>query len=290
MSSKGRLSGRNALVTGADTGIGREIALEFARQGADVVLHYSHHREGALSAAEEIKSMGRRTAVLGADFNDLDQAFKLADDAILNLGYVDCLINNAGITFNRPFLKLKPEQFDRLFNVNFRAPYFITQRIVENMLQRGGGAICNISSIHGLQGAPEHSAYAATKGAVIAHTRALAVELAHRGIRVNAIAPGWITVENYFKVIPGFNEEDAKKTAERAVPVARYGLPIDVARLAVFLCSDDAGFLVGQTIVLDGGTVSLMSLISDFRTESAVKFGEQYILGTINADPPREGK
>jgi NAD(P)-dependent dehydrogenase (short-subunit alcohol dehydrogenase family) len=277
MSNTGKLSSRRALVTGSDTGIGREIALEFARQGADVVLHYSHHREGALSALEEIKSMGRRAVALGADFNDLDMAVKLADGAITSLGHIDCLVNNAGITFNRPFLKLKPEQLDRLFNVNFRAPYFLTQRIVENMLQREGGALCNISSIHGLQGAPEHSAYAATKGAIIAHTRALAVELAHRGIRVNAIAPGWITVENYFKAIPGFNEQDAKKAAENAVPVARYGLPIDVARLAVFLCSDDAGFLVGQTIVLDGGTVSLMSLISDFRTESAAKFGEEYI-------------
>ena len=141
----------------------------------------------------------------------------------------------------------------------------------------GGGAICNISSIHGLQGAPEHSAYAATKGAIIAHTRALGVELAHRGIRINGIAPGWITVENYFKIIPGFTEEQAKKDAAKAVPVARYGLPIDVARLATFLCSDDAGFLIGQTIVLDGGTVSLMSLISDFRTESTVRFGEEYI-------------
>jgi NAD(P)-dependent dehydrogenase (short-subunit alcohol dehydrogenase family) len=94
---------------------------------------------------------------------------------------------------------------------------------------------------------------------------------------VNAIAPGWITVENYFKVIPGFNEEQAMKNAANSVPVARYGLPVDVARLAAFLCGPDAGFMVGQTIVLDGGTTSLMSLISDFRTESSIRFGEAYI-------------
>jgi len=280
MSHQTKLSGRRALVTGSDIGIGREIALEFARQGADVVLHYCHHREGATSAAEEITAMGRRAAVFGADFDDLDQAIALAEHAIRELGSINCLVNNAGITFNRPFLKIAPEHFDKLFNVNVRAQYFITQTIVENMLQHDGGSICNISSIHGLQGAPEHSAYAATKGAIVAYTRALAVELAHRGIRVNAIAPGWITTENYFKVIPGFNEADAKKAAENAVPVARYGLPIDVAHLATFLCGDDAGFLIGQTIVLDGGTVSLMSLISDFRTESTSKFGEQYVLGT----------
>jgi NAD(P)-dependent dehydrogenase (short-subunit alcohol dehydrogenase family) len=242
-------------------------------------LHYSHHKDGATSAAEEIKSMGRRAEVFAADFNDLDQALALANYAIKALGSINCLVNNAGVSFNRPFLKMEPDHVKKLFNINFLGHYFITQTVVKNMLEHEGGTICNLASIHGLQGAPEHSAYAATKGAIIAHTRALAVELAHRGIRINAIAPGWITVENYFKAIPGFTEEGAKKSAENTVPVARYGLPIDVARLATFLCGDDAGFLVGQTVVLDGGTVSLMSLISDFRTESASKFGEDYILG-----------
>src|SRR5580692_13108204 len=273
-----RLANKRVLVTGAGTGIGRQIALEFALQGADVVLHYSHEPAGAESALKEIESMGRRAAIVLADFNDDNAADKLANTAMEFLGQVDCLVNNAGITFNSPFLKVKSEQFDVLMNVNFRTPFFLTQRIVADMIQHGGGAICNLSSIHGLQGAPEHSAYAATKGAIIAYTRALAVEVGHRGIRVNAIAPGWITVENYFKVIPGFNEEQAKKDAANAVPAARYGLPVDVARTAAFLCSDDCGFLLGQTLVLDGGTTSLMSLISDFRTESSARFGEEYIM------------
>ena len=280
MSNQGKLAGKNALVTGSDTGIGREIALEFARQGSNVVLHYSYHQDGATSAAKEIEEMGRRTAVIGADFNVLDQAVALANGAIQALGHIDCLVNNAGISFNRPFLKVRPEQVFKLFNVKVIAQYFITQRIVEGMIRRGRGTVCNLASIHGLQGAPEHSAYAATKGAIIAYTRGLAVEIAHRGVRVNAIAPGWITTENYYKVIPGFTEEGAKKAAENAVPRARYGLPIDVARLATFLCSDDSDFLVGQTIVLDGGTVSLMSLISDFRAESEARFGEEYISGS----------
>lgn len=275
--SNQRLAGKRALVTGADTGIGREIALEFARQGADVVLHYSHHKENAEAAVEEIKAMGRRTTSLGADFDDLSQATALAKQAIQFLGSVNCLVNNAGITFNRSFLEIEPEQFDKLFNVNFRAQFFITQKLVKNMLEHEGGAICNLSSIHGLQGAPEHSAYAATKGAIIAYTRALGVELAHRGIRVNAIAPGWITVENYYKIIPGFTEEQAKKDAYNAVPTARYGVPLDVARLAAFLCGDEAGFIVGQTLVLDGGTTSLMSLMANFRKESPAKFGLEYI-------------
>ena len=283
MSNSQKLAGRKALVTGSGTGIGREIALEFARQGADVVLHYSQNKDGAASAAEEIRSMGRRVEVFGADFSDLEQVLALANHAIEALGSINCLVNNSGITFNRPFLKMKPEHFDKLFNVNVRAQYFITQRVVEDMLKHGGGTICNISSIHGFQGAPEHTAYAATKGAIIAYTRTLGVELAHKGIRVNGIAPGWVTVENYFTSIPGFNEADAKKSAENSVPVARYGLPIDVAHLATFLCGDDAGFLIGQTIILDGGTVSLMSLISDFRTESTSHFGERYVLGGSKA-------
>ena len=277
MGNKLKLAGRRALITGSDTGIGREIALEFAREGADIVLHYCHHQDGALSAAEEIKSMGRRVAVVCADFDDLDQATALADQAIESLNSIDCLVNNAGITFNRPFLKVQPEQFDKLFNVNFRAQFFLTQRIVGDMVKRSGGTVCNISSIHGLQGAPEHSAYAATKGAIIAYTRALSVELAHLGIRVNGIAPGWVTVENYYKVIPGFNEEQAKQDAYNAIPIARYGLPLDVARLATFLSSEESGFMVGQTVTLDGGTTALMSLISNFRSESAARFGQDYL-------------
>ena len=278
MNNGQKLAGKKALVTGSGTGIGREIALEFARQGADVVLHYSQSRDGANKAAEEIKAMGRRAEVFGADLSDVKQAVALADYAIEKLGTINCLVNNSGITFNRPFLKTEPEHFDKLFDVNVRAQYFITQRVVRSMLEHGGGAVCNISSIHGFQGAPEHTVYAATKGAIIAYTRTLGVELAHKGIRVNGIAPGWVTVENYFTSIPGFNEADAMKSAANSVPVARYGLPIDVANLAVFLCGDDAGFLIGQTIVLDGGTVSLMSLISDFRNESTVHFGERYVL------------
>jgi NAD(P)-dependent dehydrogenase (short-subunit alcohol dehydrogenase family) len=287
MSNGQKLAGKRTLVTGSGTGIGREIALEFARQGSDVVLHYGHSREGAESAAEEIRAMGRRAEIFSADFSDLDQTLALADYAIEKLGSISCLVNNSGITFNRPFLKVQPEQFETLINVNLRAQFFITQRIVQNMIENGGGAICNLTSIHGLQGAPEHSVYAATKGAIIAFTRSLGVELAHRGIRVNAIAPGWITVENYYSAIPGFNEADAKKSAENAVPVGRYGLPLDVAQLAVFLCGEDAGFMIGQTIVLDGGTTSLMSLISDFRSESNARFGARYVPGA--SAEPRKG-
>jgi NAD(P)-dependent dehydrogenase (short-subunit alcohol dehydrogenase family) len=223
--------------------------------------------------------MGRRSEAFQADFDRVEEAVKLGDQAVAFLGGIDCLVNNAGITFNKPFAEVTPEQFDRLYHVNVRAPYFLTQRIAREMLAQGGGAVCNITSIHGLSGAPEHSLYAGTKGAIIAQTRSLAVELAHHGIRVNAIAPGWVTVENYYNVIPGFNEEDARKVAAEKVPLGRSGEKLEIARLAVFLCSGDAAFIVGQTIVADGGTTALMSLISDFRNRSSASFGKGYVPG-----------
>jgi NAD(P)-dependent dehydrogenase (short-subunit alcohol dehydrogenase family) len=279
MSQELRLQGKKALVTGSDTGIGHEIGLEFARQGADVVFHYVQSDAGVKAAVEQVKSLGRKSAAFQADFDVLDQVKGLSDQAGEFLGGVNCLVNNAGVTMNRPFLKVTPEQFDKMFHINFRGQYFLTQRVVEGMLQRGGGVICNISSVHGLQGVPEHSVYAATKGAIIAYTRSLAVELAHKGIRINAIAPGWITVDNYFTCIPGFTKEIAAETGFKAIPVARCGEPSDVARLAAFLCSDDASFIIGQTIVADGGTTAMMSLVSDFRKESTNTFGKGYIPG-----------
>jgi NAD(P)-dependent dehydrogenase (short-subunit alcohol dehydrogenase family) len=279
MAQELRLQGKKTLVTGSDTGIGHEIGLEFARQGADVVFHYVQDDSGVKAAIKEVHSLGRKATGFQADFNVLDQVTRLADLAGEFLGGVNCLVNNAGVTMNRPFLKVTPEQFDKMFHINFRGQYFLTQRVVEDMLKRGGGVICNMSSVHGLQGVPEHSVYAGTKGAIIAYTRSLAVELAYRGIRVNAIAPGWITVENYFKCIPGFTKEMADEAGYAAIPVARCGEPLDIARLAAFLCSDDASFIVGQTIVADGGTTALMSLVSDFRKESTNTFGRGYIPG-----------
>ncbi len=274
---EGGIANKGVLVTGAGTGLGREIALEFGRQGAHVVFHYSHSADGARSAAEEARSRGVRAEAIQADLGELGDVERLGNEAERFLGRVDILVNNAGITYNKPLLKVEPVHYQKIYDVNVRAGFFLAQRCVPGMVAAGGGAICNITSIHGLQGASEHAVYAGTKGAIIAYTRSLAVELAHKGVRVNAIAPGCFPVENYATAIPGYTEEAVRKAAAAAIPAGRYGYPIEVARLAVYLCSDAAAFIVGQTVTIDGGTTALMSLASDFRGESAARFGARYL-------------
>ncbi|MCL5104009.1 MAG: glucose 1-dehydrogenase [Armatimonadetes bacterium] len=278
MSNEARLEGKRALVTGSGTGLGYGIALEFARQGADVVLHYSHSAAGAEDAVEQIKAMGRKSVAFKADFTDVDQVQELGRQAIGFLGGIDCLVNNAGVTFNKRFLKVTREQYDMTYNVNIRAQFFLTQVIVEDMLKHGGGSIVNLTSVHGVSGAPEHSVYAGTKGAIIAYTRTLAVELAHMGVRVNAIAPGMVVVPNYFKPT-AFTPEAIAQVAHDKIPIGRHGEPVEIGRLAAFLCSDESGFIIGQTIVADGGTTSLMSLIDDFRNEATSSLGGGYVPG-----------
>lgn len=273
-----RLEGKRALVTGAGTGIGRSIALEFARAGADVVVHYSHSSAGAEAVSAEIAAMGRKTAAMRAEFTDLDQVQDLGRRAAEFLGGIDCLVNNAGISFNTPFLKTTREQFDICFGVNIRAMYFLTQTVVEDMLKHGGGQVVNLTSVHAISAAAEHSVYASTKAAIVAFTRNLGVEMAHKGIRVNAIAPGMVPVDNHKKAkgyVPGSEE----KVAYEKIPLGRYGSPEEIGKLAVFLCSDEAGFIIGQTIFADGGTTSLMSLMPEFREELGSSLGVGYIPG-----------
>ena len=278
MTQDDKLTGKRALVTGAGTGIGREVALEFARQGANVAVHYSHSAAGALAVVEEIQAMKRHAVALPADFANPGDVAALGQKAVEALGGIDCLVNNAGISFAKPFFEIQPEQLDLLFHVNFYAQFLLTQQIARQMLDRGG-AVCNITSIHGLQGASEYSLYSATKGAIIAYTRSIAVELAHRKVRVNAIAPGWVTVENYAKAIPNYDPQEESRAAGQMIPAARPGQPIDVARLAAFLCSDDADFIVGQTIAADGGSSVLTSLKPDFRGKTSAHWGIGYVPG-----------
>jgi NAD(P)-dependent dehydrogenase (short-subunit alcohol dehydrogenase family) len=271
------LKGKGVLVTGAGTGIGREIALECARAGADVALHYSQDSEDAAGAVAAAAQLGVRATAIKGDFTDLAEVERVARAAEAFLGRVDALVNNAGITYTRPLLEIDPVRYQKIFDVNVRAGYFLIQYLLPGMLRAGGGTVCNLASVHGLQGVPEFSAYAATKGAIIAYTRSLGVELAHRGVRVNAIAPGWVTVENHRFDNPDFDEEGAKAAAAARIPAGRYGYPREIAQLAVFLCSEASAFIVGQTLAADGGTTAMMSLVGDYRAQSRGPRRERYL-------------
>ena len=257
MGYTGRLEGKLALVTGSGTGLGREIALEFAREGADVVVHCSKSKHGAYNAADEIQGMGRRATVFEANFMEVDACRALVDKAIDFLGGLDILVNNAGITLAGNFLEAIPEEFDLLYNVNIRAQFFCAQRAIQHMLGHDRkGVIINMTSCHAFAGIPGHSIYAGTKGAIRSWTRELAVELAPLGIRVNAIAPGWIAVESHFKQIKNLDLEAAGKL----IPYRRTGTPLDVAKACVFLASDDSDYLIGHVMNLDGGVTAKMAL------------------------------
>jgi NAD(P)-dependent dehydrogenase (short-subunit alcohol dehydrogenase family) len=275
MSTNGKLASKKALVTGSGTGIGREIAIEFASQGADVALHYAHSAQGAESAVKEIEQIGRNAQAFKADFAVVAEAQSLVVQARDFLGGMDILVCNAGITMNMPFEKVTPEQFDTLYNVNVRAPFFAAQAALPNLQASGSGAIVNITSIHAYQAMPEHTVYAGTKGSLVAYTRTLAIELAPKGVRVNAIAPGAVFVPNYLKAMPDFDKKDAGNN----IPAGFIGEPIDIAKAAVFLSSEDARYIFGQTWIIDGGTTSWMPFHDGFRKPVGVQFGQGYVPG-----------
>lgn len=269
----GKMENKKVLVTGAGTGLGREIALEFARQGAIVVLHYSRSSDGADSAVREIQAAGGRAKAIQADFNVVDEAIQLTSAAIEFMGGMDVLVNNAGITMTLEFEEVTPEQFDTLYHVNVRAQYFIIQTALPAMAHTGG-VIINLSSVHGLRAYKGHSVYAGTKGAIIAYTRQLAIELAPKRIRVNAIAPGAVPVENHFKAA---GTDDFSGLGE-LIPCGFAGTPLDIAKTAIFLASDDARYIIGQTIVVDGGTTSWMSFSDGYR-DAGLRLGKGYVPG-----------
>lgn len=275
MSETGRMQGKRVLVTGSGTGIGRGVALEFAREGADVVFHYAHSSQGALSGVEAARQLGVHAAAFQADFSRVDEVQQLARQATEFLDGLDVLINNAGITLNMPFEKVTVEQFDTLYHVNVRALFFVIQACLPALLAGGKGVIVNTSSIHALQSMQEHSVYAGTKGAIISFTRQLAVELAPRGIRMNCVVPGAITVENHYRVMRDYDPAAFART----IPAGMMGEPWDVARAVIFLASDESRFILGQTLIVDGGTTAWMPFSEDFKKPLDASFGLGYVPG-----------
>ena len=264
-----RLEGKCILVVGAGTGIGKGVALQLARQGADVALSYSGSVKGALDAVEQIKAMGRRAVALQANIGVVADCRRVVDEAVQFLGGLDGLFNNAGLTFTKPFENVSEEEFNRIYEVNIRGQFFTCQQAVPYMVERGqelrtrfpdrpwaGGSIVNMSSVHGAAGFFGHSVYAGTKGAINAFGRELAVEMCYKHIRVNVLAPGSIEVDSYFKSDPNYTRE----MGNSMVPWGRVGLPEDVGYLAAYLMSDAAEFMTGHVLYFDGGLTAKMAI------------------------------
>jgi NAD(P)-dependent dehydrogenase (short-subunit alcohol dehydrogenase family) len=250
----GNLNGRRALVTGAGIAIGQGVAIGLAKRGARVAVHYAHSAEGAEHTVAEIRAAGGEAVAVQGDLRFVEDCTRVVDQTVDAFGGIDILINNSGVTRAQSFEKTTEAIYDEMLDLNMKGYFFCAQRALKYFTEQGNrGAIVNVTSVHGISGAPDHAAYAATKGAIIAFTRSLAVELADRGIRVNAVGPGLIEVPRYFDR-PGYTTE----IGASMVPIGRVGTPEDIANMAAFLVSDEASFITGQTFFVDGGSTSRM--------------------------------
>ena len=243
------LTGRRALVTGASRGIGRAIALGFARAGADVAV-MARNQDLLDELAEEIEGLGRRAVVTVADVLDPAATRAAVSGTIAELGGLDILVNNAGgNSFSIPVAQMRMSGWDKTMRWNVDSIVHITQEALPALVD-GGGSIVNVSSVAGLRGAPTMAHYGAAKAAVISLTQSLAIETAWMGVRVNALVPGWIDTDltEFLRV-----SDEAERGALSRVPMQRWGRVEEIAEPAVFLASDASSFMTGQVLIVDGG-------------------------------------
>lgn len=242
-----QLANQIALITGGARGIGREMALLFAREGADVAL-FDVNAEQLAKTIEELRALGRRAEGLTVDVTDGKSVDDGVGKVLDKLGQIDILINNAGVTRDGLLIRMDDAQWDRVLDINLKGTFLCTRAVAKHMLKRRQGRIVSVASIVGLIGNPGQANYAASKAGIIGLTKAVAKELASRGITCNAIAPGFIQTD-MTEALP----EQAKSRLLEAIPMGSLGAPADVAQAALFLVSEAARYITGHVLVVDGG-------------------------------------
>lgn len=246
-----RLEGKVAVITGGGQGLGRAYAIEFAKQGADIVIN-DVNAENADSVAKEVEALGRKAITVILSVETREGAQQIIDTAIEKLGKVDILVNNAGITRTAMLHKMTEEEWDQVIKVNLTGVYNCLRAVAPHMIERKYGKIINVTSAAGIRGTIGQISYGAAKSGVIGITKSSAKELARHGINVNAVAPGVIETA-MTEVIRTKEKFRDKYTAE--IPLSRFGQPEEVAKVAAFLASDDAAYMTGQILSVDGGLI-----------------------------------
>ncbi|PUA33660.1 MAG: hypothetical protein B7O98_04410 [Zestosphaera tikiterensis] len=248
-----KLKDKVAIITGAAEGIGKAIAIEFVKEGAKVVVA-DVNLELAEKTVEELKSLGGEAIAVKVDVTNPDEVNAMVSKTLERFGRIDILVNNAGISIQKPLLEMALEDWRRVIDINLTGVFLCTQAVARVMVQQGRGVIVNMASSLGFVAIPRRAAYSASKAGVIGLTRELAVELAPYGIRVVGVAPGWIATQRVLNLAKkGVVNEEAIKMM---TPMGRLGTPEEVAKVIAFLSSDEASFITGDTILIDGGYVS----------------------------------
>src|SRR5712671_6624962 len=249
MSDQKPFSGRAAIVTGATRGIGRAIALELARHGADVAFNYARSAEAAESLTKEIEALGVRVIVSQGDVANTESAAEMVKQVKETFGRIDFLVNNAGVTRDNLILRMKESDWDEVIDTNLKGAWNFAKAALRTMLrQDSGGSVLNISSISGEVGMAGQSNYSASKAGMIGLTKALAKEVASRKVTVNALALGFVSTE-----MAGALDESYREKILAQIPLGRFAEAEEIARIACFLLSDDARYITGQVIQVDGG-------------------------------------